>query len=340
MRLLFGGARGPPFILRAKAAKRDPDALRPARRAQGLVLRGRESSKTCSARTAGRSRPVTLGSLSGLCEELKRFLLFRVVDPAEPHSTTRGRPEEDDPARPADGTVTPVRCGAGTAARKLGSARRRWRSGAAAVHQTHGRGLDVAGREARAGRRRERSDADAEGEDGRVNGAGKLCVDPDRATDAASCGRPVLPDPAAQAAGRRRGGEPPRRRGRAAKGRRGAGAAGASARCQNSAIRRPREPPAGVALVSSRGSAKELGRLEVTCRARDPWLGRIGCASREAPRLRDPHPDDAGELAAGRPALGVDELEPLDLDAHGRGRGDAGLARHVLLPGLWGGVEH
>ena len=49
--------------------------------------------------------------------------------------------------------------------------------------------------------------------------------------------------------------------------------------------------------------------------------------------------DDAGELAAGRPALGVDELEPLDFDAHGRGRGDAGLARHVLFPGLRGGVE-
>ena len=102
--------------------------------------------------------------------------------------------------------------------------------------------------------------------------------------------------------------------------------------------RRRREDDADAAAAAA-ATARE-GRDAKPRRARDAGLGGAGGAPRQAPRLRDPHPDDAGELAAGRPALGVDELEPLDLDAHGRGRGDAGLARHVLLPGLRGGVEH
>ena len=78
--------------------------------AEALVLRQAERSlkDVLELVNAGALDPSTLGSLSGLCEELKRTRVPRVVDAAveEDEADTE---KEDDPARPADGTVTPVR---------------------------------------------------------------------------------------------------------------------------------------------------------------------------------------------------------------------------------------
>ena len=84
---------------------------RPAAGAEALVLRAAERSlkDVLELVHAGALDPATLGSLSGLCEELKRTQpsVPRVVDaaPEEDEADT----ETEDPARPADGTVTPVR---------------------------------------------------------------------------------------------------------------------------------------------------------------------------------------------------------------------------------------
>ena len=83
---------------------------RPAAGAEALVLRAAERSlkDVLELVNIGALDPSTLGSLSGLCEELKRTRVPRIVDAAveEDEADTE---KEDDPARPADGTVTPVR---------------------------------------------------------------------------------------------------------------------------------------------------------------------------------------------------------------------------------------
>jgi len=58
---------------------------------------------------AGALDPSTLGSLSGLCEELKRTSVPRVVDAADAGDDDEADTETEDPARPSDGTVTPIR---------------------------------------------------------------------------------------------------------------------------------------------------------------------------------------------------------------------------------------
>ena len=86
---------------------------RPAAGAEALVLRAAERSlkDVLELVHAGALDRSTLGSLSGLCEELKRTRVPRVVDPADAalDDDEADTEKEDDPARPADGTVTPVR---------------------------------------------------------------------------------------------------------------------------------------------------------------------------------------------------------------------------------------
>ena len=83
--------------------------------AEALVLRQAERSlkDVLELVHAGALDPSTLGrDLLGLCEELKRFSPCpRVVDPADAtlDDDEADTEKEDDPARPADGTVTPVR---------------------------------------------------------------------------------------------------------------------------------------------------------------------------------------------------------------------------------------
>ena len=85
----------------------------PAARAAGaeaLVLRAAERSlmDVLELVKTGALDPSTLGSLSGLCEELKRTSVPRVVDavPEAPDDDEADTEKEEDPARPSDGTVT------------------------------------------------------------------------------------------------------------------------------------------------------------------------------------------------------------------------------------------
>ena len=86
-------------------------AGRPATGAEALVLRQAERSlkDVLELVSSGALDPSTLGSLSGLCEELKRTRVPRVPDAAPDDDDEADTEKEDDPARPADGTVTPIR---------------------------------------------------------------------------------------------------------------------------------------------------------------------------------------------------------------------------------------
>ena len=256
--------------------------------AEALVLRAAERSlkDVLELVHAGALDPATLGSLSGLCEELKRTQpsVPRVVD-AAPGDEDEADTETEDPARPADGTVTPVRFAApaprprrrkhgdgGEAALALGALRLSTKP------------MDAAWTSRGAKRNPEReplveseSDADADGEDAsRVKRRReRLCSpSPDRAgATTPPVDAPVLPDPAAHAADAA-----------AVAAEAAAAAAAAAAAEAAAAVPAPPKPligplpktppfgdlealPAEVALdIVSRLNAKELGRLEVTCR--------------------------------------------------------------------------
>ena len=265
-----------------------PAAGRPATGAEALVLRQAERSlkDVLELVSAGALDPSTLGSLSGLCEELKRTRVPRVPDAAPDDDDEADTEKEDDPARPADGTVTPVRFAAPAPRprrRKLGD------GGEAALAlgalRLSTKPMDAAWTSGERNGNPEReplveseSDADADGEDApRVKRRReRLCSpSPDRsgATTPPPVDAPVLPDPAAQAADA------------AAVAAEAAAAAAAAAprprpprpcrRRRSSIGPLPKTPPFGdlealpaeVALdIVSRLNAKELGRLEVTCR--------------------------------------------------------------------------
>ena len=261
-------------------------SARAAGAAEALVLRAAERSlkDVLELVHAGALDPSTLGSLSGLCEELKR------TQPSVPR--VDAAPEEDeadteteDPARPADGTVTPVRFAAPAPRprrRKLGD------GGEAALAlgalRLSTKPMDAAWTSRGAKRNPEReplveseSDADAEGEDAsRVKRRRERLCSPSLDRSGATTppvDAPVLPDPAAQAADAA-----------AVAAEAAAAAAAAAAAEAAAAVLAPPKPPIGplpktppfgdlenlpaeVALdIVSRLNAKELGRLEVTCR--------------------------------------------------------------------------
>ena len=78
--------------------------------AEALVLRQAERSlkDVLELVHAGALDPSTMGALTGLCDELKRTSVPRVVDAAPDDDDEADTEKEEDPARPADGTVTPV----------------------------------------------------------------------------------------------------------------------------------------------------------------------------------------------------------------------------------------
>jgi len=241
---------------------------------------------------AGALDPSTLGSLSGLCEELKRTRVPRVVDAAaeEEEADTE---KEDDPARPADGTVTPVRFAAPAPRprrRKLGD------GGEAALAlgalRLSTKPMDAAWTSRGAKRNPEReplveseSDADADGEDAsRVKRRRERLCSPSPDRSGATTPPPVdLPDPAAQAADAAAIAAEAAAAAAAASAAEAAAAVPAAAEAA-AAVPAPPKPligplpktppfgdlealPAEVALdIVSRLNAKELGRLEVTCR--------------------------------------------------------------------------
>ena len=88
---------------RSAAGGRPAASGRPAAGAEALVLRAAERSlkDVLELVHAGALDPSTLGSLSGLCEELKRFTpVPRVVDPADAalDDDEADTEKEDDPA--------------------------------------------------------------------------------------------------------------------------------------------------------------------------------------------------------------------------------------------------
>ena len=73
--------------------------------AEAMVLRAAERSlkDVLELVHSGALDPATLGSLSGLCEELKRTRVPRVVDAADADDDEADtEAEAEDPARPAD----------------------------------------------------------------------------------------------------------------------------------------------------------------------------------------------------------------------------------------------
>ena len=280
------------------AGERPAVGGRPAAGAEALVLRAAERSlkDVLELVHAGALDPATLGSLSGLCEELKRTSVPRVVDPApndDDEADTEA--EAEDPARPADGTVTPIRFAAPAPRprrRKLGD------GGEAALAlgalRLSTKPMDAAWTSRGAKRNPERepveseSDADADAEDAsRVKRRReRLCSpSPDRsgATTPPPVEAPTLPDPAAAAADAAAVAAEAAAAAAAASAAEAAAAVPAAAEAA-AAVPAPPKPligplpktppfgdlealPAEVALdIVSRLNAKELGRLECTCR--------------------------------------------------------------------------
>ena len=186
-------------------------SARAAGAAEALVLRAAERSlkDVLELVNSGALDPSTLGSLSGLCEELKRTSVPRVVDAADAGDDDEADTETEDPARPSDGTVTPIRFAAPAPRprrRKLGD------GGEAALAlgalRLSTKPMDAAWTSRGAKRNPERepveseSDADADAEDAsRVKRRReRLCSPtPDRsgATTPPPVDAPTLPDPAA-----------------------------------------------------------------------------------------------------------------------------------------------
>jgi hypothetical protein len=269
--------------------------------AEALVLRQAERSlkDVLELVHAGALDPSTLGrDLLGLCEELKRFSPCpRVVDPADAtlDDDEADTEKEDDPARPADGTVTPVRFAAPAPRprrRKLGD------GGEAALAlgalRLSTKPMDAAWTSRGAKRNPEReplveseSDADADGEDAsRVKRRRERLCSPSPDRSGATTPPPekmTLPDPAAAAADAAAVAAEAAAAAAAASAAEAAAAVPAAAEAA-AAVPAPPKPligplpktppfgdlealPAEVALdIVSRLNAKELGRLEVTCR--------------------------------------------------------------------------
>ena len=249
--------------------------------AEALVFARQSGLKDVIEPSTRRADPSTLGSLSGLCES-SSGPVPRVVD-ANADDDEADTEKEDDPrgrptarSRPYDSRRRATAAPGSWAT----AARRRWRSARCGCPPSPWTRPGRRAREAESGTEplvESESDADAEGEDAsRVKRRReRLCSpSPDR-TGATTppVDAPALPDPAAQAADAA-----------AVAAEAAAAAAAAAAAEAAAAVPAPPKPPIGplpktppfgdlenlpaeVALdIVSRLNAKELGRLECTCR--------------------------------------------------------------------------